>query len=149
MRRSELIVIFGEGLAALLRLVVALFAIGLTMATGNPIYDALGTLVIGVLLATVVLFVAIELKALLIAQSVSPMRRKAISEFLQSRPEILELHNVITMQLGADIMVAVQAGMDPELRTADLVVQIDAIETDLRREFPEVRWSFFEPDDSD
>jgi len=147
-RRSELIVIFGEDLAALCGLVFALVAVAMTMLTGNPVCDAIGTLAIGVLLVVVALFVAIEVKALLIGQSVSPTRRKAICEFLQARAEIVHIHNIITLQLGADIMVAVQAEMDPELRTGDLVIRINAIEADMRRAFPDVKWSFFEPDDS-
>ena len=45
-------------------------------------------------------------------------------------------------------MVAVQAGMDPDMRAADLVTQINSIEAEMKRAFPEVKWSFFEPDDS-
>jgi len=148
-RRSELIVIFGEDLAALFGLVFALAAIGLTMATGNPVYDAAGTLVIGILLAVVAVFVAIEVKALLIGQSVSPIRRKAIRAFLEGRADILQLYNVITLQLGSDIMVAVKARMDPAIGSTELVARINAIERDLRAAFPDVKWSFFEPDDAD
>lgn len=148
-RRSELIVIFGEQLAALFGLLFALLAIAATMVTGNAACDAIGTLGIGALLIVVAVFVAIEVKALLIGQSVAPARRREICDFLNARPEINEVYNVITLQLGPDIMVAVQAGMDPELRTADLIAQINSIEVDMHREFPEVRWSFFEPDDSD
>jgi cation diffusion facilitator family transporter len=148
-RSAELIVIYGEQLAALLGLVVALGAIALTLATGEPMYDAIGTLGIGVLLIVVAVFVAVEIKALLIGQSVVPAQREAIRQFFVGRPEIRELYNLITMQLGPDIMVVVQAGMDPDLRAAELVTQINTIEADLRRTFPEVRWSFFEPDDSD
>ena len=147
-RRSELIVVFGEQLAALFGLVFALLAVAATMITDNPVYDALGTLGIGALLIVVAVFVAIEIKALLIGQSVSPARRKEICTFLNTRPEIRELYNVITLQLGPDIMVAVQAGMDPQLRAAELVAQINGIEADMKRTFPEVKWSFFEPDDS-
>jgi len=147
-RSSELIVIFGEQLAALLGLVLALIAIVVTLATGNPIYDAVGTLAIGVLLIVVAVFVAIEIKALLIGQSVGPAQRAAIRKFLEDRPEILQIHNIITLQLGPDVMVSVQAGMHPELRFAELVSQINTIEADMRREFPDVKWSFFEPDDS-
>ena len=147
-RSAELIVIYGEQLAALLGLVLALVAVALTLATGEPLYDAIGTLGIGVLLIVVAVFVAVEIKALLIGQSVAPAQREAIRQFFLARPEIRELYNMITMQLGPDIMVVVQAGMDPELRAAELVTQINAIESDLRRAFPEVRWSFFEPDDS-
>ena len=65
-RQSELIVIFGEDLAALLGLAFALVAIVLTIVTGNPLFDAVGTLAIGVLLVVVAVFIAIEVKALLI-----------------------------------------------------------------------------------
>jgi cation diffusion facilitator family transporter len=148
-RNAELIVIYGEQLAALLGLAVALLAIVLALATGDPRYDAIGTLGIGVLLIVVAVFVAVEVKALLIGQSVSPHRREAIRAWLQARPEILELFNVITLQLGPDVLVAVQARMEPDLRTDALVTTINGIEVELRRTFPDVKWSFFEPDDSD
>ena len=148
-RSSELIVIFGEQLAALLGLLLALIAIVVSLATGNPLYDAIGTLAIGVLLIVVAVFVAVEIKALLIGQSVGLAQRAAIRNFLDNRPEILQIHNVITLQLGPDVMVAVQASMHPDLRFTELVSQINTIEADLRREFPDVKWSFFEPDDSE
>jgi len=148
-RNAELIVIYGEQLAALLGLVVALGAIVLALATGNPMYDAIGTLGIGVLLIVVAMFVAYEVKGLLIGQSVAPARREAIRAWLQARPEILELFNVITLQMGPDVLVAVQARMDGNLRTDALVQTINGVEVELRRAFPDVKWSFFEPDDSD
>ncbi len=148
-RNSEMIVIYGEQVAALLGLLLALGAVALSLFTGNPIYDAIGTLGIGVLLIVVAVFVAIEVKALLIGQSVEPARRKAICDFLDARPEIEEIFNVITLQLGPDVMVAVQASLGREIRAWELVDRINAIEADMRTAFPEVRWSFFEPDDSD
>ncbi len=148
-RQSELIVIFGEQLAALLGLLLALTAVVATMLTGNPDYDAIGTLGIGVLLVVVAVFVAIEVKALLIGQSVSPHQRQEICAFLHARPEIETVHNVITLQLGPDIMVAVQAGMDWTQSAGAMVAQINVIETDMRKQFPDVKWLFFEPDDSD
>jgi cation diffusion facilitator family transporter len=147
-RSSELIVIFGEQLAALAGLLLALVAVALTLVTGNPMFDAIGTLGIGVLLIVVAVFVAIEVKALLIGQSVSVPQREAIRSFLEERPEIRQIYNVITLQLGTDIMVAVQASMDPGLAFSDLVTRINTIEAEMRQKFPEVKWSFFEPDDS-
>jgi len=148
-RNAELIVIYGEQLAALLGLVVALAAIVLSLVTGDPVYDAIGTLGIGVLLIVVAVFVAVEVKGLLIGQSVAPARREAIRAWLQARPEILELFNVITLQMGPDVLVAVQARLDGNLRTDALVQTINGVEVELRRAFPDVKWSFFEPDDSD
>lgn len=148
-RQSELIVVFGEDLAALLGLVFALAAVLLTMATGNPVFDAIGTLAIGVLLVFVAVFVAIEVKALLIGQSADPELKAGIHEFLSARPEIARLFNVITLQLGPDVMVAVKAEMRGELSGRALVEAINAVESNLKARFPEIRWSFFEPDVAD
>jgi cation diffusion facilitator family transporter len=149
-RQAELVVIFGEDLAALLGLVFALLAIVATMVTGNPLWDAIGTLGIGVLLIVVAVFVAIEIKAMLIGQSVEAPTRDAIRKFINERPEIGEIFNVITLQLGNDIMVAVQASpADPTLSTAANIVRINAVEAALRARFTDVKWCFFEMDDSD
>jgi cation diffusion facilitator family transporter len=148
-RQAELVVIFGEDLAALLGLAFALVAVVLTMITGDPVWDAIGTLGIGALLVIVAVFVAIEVKAMLIGQSVEPATRQAIQAFIESRPEIKRVFSLITLQMGNDIMVAVQAEMtDPSLGTADTITRINATEAALKAVFPEVRWCFFEPDDS-
>jgi cation diffusion facilitator family transporter len=148
-RDSEMIVVFGEQLAAILGLAAALLAVAVTLATGDPIYDAIGTLAIGVLLIVVAVFVAIEVKALLIGQSVAAEKRQAIRAFLEARPEVRKIFNVITLQLGPDVMVATQACLGEDLPSSELVRRINAVESALRAEFPDVRWSFFEPDDSD
>lgn len=148
-RQAELVVIFGEDLAALLGLVFALLAILATMITGNPIFDAIGTLGIGALLIVVAIFVAIEVKALLIGQSIDPLTHQAIENFIRARPEIKNVFNLITLQMGNDIMVAVQVEMlEPDLSTADTITRINATEVALKAEFANVKWSFFEPDDS-
>jgi cation diffusion facilitator family transporter len=148
-RQSELIVIFGEDLAALLGLIFALAAVVTTMLTGNPIYDAIGTLAIGVLLVVIAIFVAVEVKALLIGQSVDPQTNAAILEFLNGRPEIARVFNIITLQLGNEVMVAIKAQMSGELSAKELIDAINRVEADLKLGFPEVRWSFFEPDVAD
>ena len=148
-RQSELIVIFGEDLAALVGLMLALLAVLLTMLTGNPLFDALGTLAIGVLLVVIAVFIAVEVKALLIGQSVEPELKASILAFLEARPEIARVCNLITLQLGNDVMLAVKAQMSGDLATHGVIDAINAVEKDLKARFPEVRWSFFEPDVAD
>ncbi|MEH6422025.1 cation diffusion facilitator family transporter [Pseudomonas sp. CGJS7] len=145
-RQAELVVIFGEDLAALLGLVLALGAILLAVFTGNPMWDAIGTISIGALLIIVAVFVAIEVKAMLIGQSVDPQRQQQIRAFLDARPEISKVISVITLQLGNEVMVSVQAQMREENSVALLTDQINAVERAMKQAFPEVRWSFFEPD---
>jgi cation diffusion facilitator family transporter len=148
-RQAELVVIFGEDLAALLGLAFALAAVVATMITGNPLWDAIGTLGIGVLLVVVALFVAREIKRLLIGQSVDPVQRQAIEEFIVGRPEIRQVFSLITLQLGNDIMVSVQAEpADMSLSTQENILRINAVEAALRARFTEVKWCFFEMDDS-
>jgi cation diffusion facilitator family transporter len=147
-RQAELVVIFGEDLAALLGLTFALIAVGMSVLTGNPLFDALGTIAIGVLLIVVAVLVAIEVKAMLIGQSVDPLLQAEISGFLKARPEIAELLHLITLQQGNQVMVSVHARMrqagdgDGEAMLRD----IDRVERALKQQFPVVRWSFFEPE---
>lgn len=145
-RQAELVVIFGEDLAALLGLVFALVAVMLTVVTGNPLWDAIGTIAIGALLIVVAVFVAIEVKAMLIGQSVDPARQKQMREFLDTRPEITRVISLITLQLGNEVLVSVQAQMREEHSVVGLTEQINTVERALKQSFPEVRWSFFEPD---
>ena len=148
-RQSELIVIFGEDLAALLGLVFALLAVLLTVLTGNPIFDAIGTLAIGALLVVVAVFVAVEVKALLVGQSAEAEVNAAIREFLEGRPEIVRVFNLITLQLGSEIMVAVKAEVRGGATDRGLVEAINVVEAAMKQRFPEIRWSFFEPDVTD
>jgi cation diffusion facilitator family transporter len=145
-RQAELVVIFGEDLAALFGLVFALVAVLTAVVTGNPIWDAVGTIAIGALLIVVAVFVAIEVKAMLIGQSVDPARQQQIRDFLDTRPEIAQVISLITLQLGNEVMVSVQARMREEQSVAALTDQINTVERAMKQAFPEVRWSFFEPD---
>jgi cation diffusion facilitator family transporter len=148
-RSSELIVIFGEDVAALLGLVFALVAILATMYTGNPIYDAIGTMMIGVLLLVVAWFIAVEVKALLIGQSVEPRLLKEMRQFLENRDEVIQVYSLLTIQLGADAMVAVKAEMTSAGSDRVLIDNINRVERNFRSQFPSVAWLFFEPDRND
>ena len=148
-RTSELVVVFGEDIAALLGLMVALGAILLTMVTGDPIYDAIGTGVIGVLLLIIAFYISVEVKALLIGQSVEPHVLADMREFLENRPEISKLYNLLTMQMGKDAMVAVKAEMAITGSERGMLEAINKVEADFRVRFPVTTWLFFEPDFTD
>ncbi|PZO64894.1 MAG: cation efflux family transporter [Pseudoxanthomonas suwonensis] len=145
-RQAELVVIFGEDLAALLGLVFALVAVLLTMLTGNPLWDAIGTIGIGVLLVVVAVLVGREVMAMLIGQSVDPQRQQQMRDFLQQRPEIARVISLITLQLGDRAMVSVQAQMAGADSVDAVVANINRVEKDFKAAFGEVQWSFFEPD---
>jgi cation diffusion facilitator family transporter len=145
-RQSELVVVLGEDVAALLGLSFALIAVALATVTGNPVFDAFGSIGIGVLLLIISILLAIKIKSLLIGRSADEETIAAIRLSLESRPEIEKILNLITLQLGAQIMVAVKAKMK-EVDSADqLITNINLCETELRKVNPAIQWVFFEPD---
>jgi cation diffusion facilitator family transporter len=148
-RQAELIVIFGEDLAALSGLSFALIAVVLAVVTGNPLWDALGTVAIGVLLIVVAVFVAIEVKAMLIGQSADPRVTADMKAFLESRPEIARVFHLITLQLGGDVMVSTKVQVAGVQTASQLVDSLNIVEKAFRARYTQVRWSFIEPDDRD
>ena len=145
-RQSELVIVLGEDIAALLGLSFALISVILSIVTGNPVFDAIGSIGIGALLIVISILLAIKVKGLLIGQSVDDETRSKIKVFLETRPEIEQIFNLITIQLGPQIMVAVKAKMKKVDSVDQLIENINACESELRKENPSIQWIFFEPD---
>jgi cation diffusion facilitator family transporter len=148
-RESELIVVVGEDIAALAGLSLALIAVLATIVTGNPLFDALGTIAIGVVLLVVAIIVGIEVKSLLIGESADPEILSALRNFLSGRPEIAEVYSLITLQLGTDLMVSAKVRMQEMNTAVHLIEEINEVECALKTNFPQIRWVFFEPDVKD
>ena len=148
-RNAELVVIFGEDLAALIGLVLAFIAVSVTWATGDVMWDALGSIAIGVLLIVVAILVGVEVKALLVGQGVEPRVRKEMLAFLESQPQVAQVMNVLTLHMGAQVLVAIKARMQPQGGEDAMVRAINATEAAFRARFPDVNWVFFEPDIAD
>jgi cation diffusion facilitator family transporter len=145
-RRSELVVVLAEDIAALLGLSFALISVVLSVITGNVVFDAIGSIGIGVLLMIVSVFLASKVKSLLIGQSTDNETRTGIKNFLEARPEIDQILNLITLQLGPQIMVAIKAKMTKVDTVDQLINNINACELELKKVNAAIRWIFFEPD---
>jgi cation diffusion facilitator family transporter len=148
-RKSELIVVLGEDVAALLGLTFALISVVLSVVTRNTVFDAIGSIGIGVLLIFVSLFLGIKIKSLLIGQSSDDETRASILKVLEARPEVDRILNLITLQLGSQVMVAVKAKMKEVHSAGQLIDNINKCESELKKEFSAIRWVFFEPDNKD
>jgi divalent metal cation (Fe/Co/Zn/Cd) transporter len=92
------------------------------------------------------LLIGIEVQALLIGQSVEPKQRIQLLEFIETQSEIDHVFNLLTLQLGKDVMVAVKAKMVKMDSAEALVKAVNRCEVALKQAFPQVLWLFFEPD---
>ncbi|HJV83255.1 cation diffusion facilitator family transporter [Noviherbaspirillum sp.] len=145
-RQSELMVVAGEDIAALAGLSFAFIAVLLAVVTGNPVWDAVGSIAVGVLLMIVAIFIVREVKAMITGESAAPEVHAAIKSHIESHPEVEHVINLITLQWGEQLMIAVQAKMRQQASDAALVDAINVVEESLQRKWPQAKWCFFEPD---
>lgn len=148
-RSSELVVVLGEDIAALLGLVLALIFVSLAAITGNGIYDAIGSMCIGVILIIISVFLTIRMRSLLVGRSADPMIQEAINLIIEQDEDIEEVYNAITLQLGPDTLLAAKIRMKSDLKIGEAVRRINALERHLKKEIPDLKWSFIEPDTND
>jgi len=145
-RNSELVVVFGEDFAALFGLTLAFIFLALAGITGDGRFDAYGSMSIGVLLIVVAVFVSIKVKSLLIGRSADPDLVAAISEEIAGDEAIREVFNVITLQMGARVMLAAKIRLRDDVTIAVACEKINRLEERIRERFPEIGWCFVEPD---
>ncbi len=144
---SDLVIIFGENAAAVLGLFIALISLLAASYTGDPRFDATGSLVIGFILVGVAIFLSVEVKSLLIGESADPSIDYIAREIAFRHPLIQEVINCITIQQGpGEVMVCVKIKCLPNLTAPEISSLINEFEHQLRFNCPEVRWLYVEPD---
>lgn len=144
---TELVVVLAEDAAALLGLVLALAAVLLTLVTGNPVWDGIGSLTIGLLLIAVALFVGVEVTSLLMNEAPPLALRAAIRGAVDEDPEVEATLNLIAVVIGSDkLMVALKVRFREQASGTALVDAINALEGRLRPRFPQIQHLFVEPD---
>lgn len=145
--RTELVVVLAEDFAALVGLVLALVAVLLVMATGNPVWDGIGSVGIGLLLIGVAWFVGVEVTSLLLNEAPPLALRAAIRQAVDEDPEVVACLNLIAVIIGAEqLMVSLQVKFRPQPSGDALVDAINALEGRLHARFPQIRHLFVEPD---
>ncbi len=145
-RSPELPVVLLEDTAALIGLVFALLGVGLTLITDNGIFDALGTLSIGVLLVVVAVVLAVEMKSLLIGESATGENVEEIEKALVG-PGVHTVIHMRTLHLGPDeLLVAAKIGVESDESAGSVARAIDDAEARVRAAVPIARVIYLEPD---
>jgi cation diffusion facilitator family transporter len=146
-RVPELPVILLEDLAALIGLVFALLGVGLTIVTGDGLWDGVGTAAIGVLLVTVAVVLAVEMKSLLVGEAATGDQIAAIRAAIEGGDEVERIIHMRTVHLGPEeLLVAVKIAVRHDETAATVARGIDAVESRIRRAVPIARVIYLEPD---
>ncbi|MBB5912354.1 cation diffusion facilitator family transporter [Nocardia transvalensis] len=146
-RNPELPVVLLEDTGALIGLVLALGAILLTIVTGDPVWDGIGTLGIGALLGIIAVVLIVEMKSLLIGEGATPDQDRAIRENLVDGSRIDRVIHLRTEYLGPDeLLVAAKVSIVPGLEIKDIAAAIDEAEGRVRTAVPIARVMYIEPD---
>ncbi|HEV7955904.1 MAG: cation transporter [Microbacteriaceae bacterium] len=146
-KSPELPVVLLEDIAALLGLVFALMGVGLTIITGNSLFDALGTIAIGALLIVVAIILGIETKSLLVGEGAGADDAAKIRDAINADPDVEALIHMKTLYLGPDeLLVAAKIAFASKTRLSDVATAINAVEARVRAAVPVARVIYLEPD---
>jgi len=144
---SDLVVVFGENSAAVLGLFLALGALLIAKQTNDGRWDAIGSLAIGVVLIAVAVFLAVEIKALLVGEAADTDVVDTVSQIAASDPNVKKVLEVITIQQGpGEILLMMKLHFQSGIESDKLVEVINSFEEKVRARIPAAKWSFIEPD---
>jgi cation diffusion facilitator family transporter len=146
-KSPELPVVLLEDMAALLGLVLAFGGVGLTVLTGDPIWDAIGTLAIGALLVLVAVILGAETSSLLVGEGATADDTEKIESALGATRGVNSIIHMKTLYLGPEeLMVAAKIAVDVDITGKDIAAIIDDAEARIRAEVPTARVIYLEPD---
>lgn len=144
---SELIVIFIEDFAALVGLSLALLFLVISILTENTKWDAIGSIVIGVLLVSVAYILAREVKSLLVGERSSTDYKACITRHLDSLNSDMTILNILSVATGSnEVLLTMKIHPGKITNSYALIDIINKLEAEIKMQFPEVRWLFVEPD---
>jgi cation diffusion facilitator family transporter len=146
-KSPELPVILLEDLAALIGLVLAFGGVGLTVLTGDAIWDAIGTLAIGGLLVLVAIVLGLETSSLLVGEGATAEDTGKIRKALTETAGVESVIHMKTLYLGPEeLMVGAKIAIAANDKAADVVAAINAAEANIRAAVPAARVIYLEPD---
>ncbi|NMO00186.1 cation diffusion facilitator family transporter [Gordonia sp. TBRC 11910] len=146
-RSPELPVVLLEDSGALVGLVLALGGVGLTVVTGDAIWDGIGTVAIGALLGVIAIVLIVEMKSLLIGEGATEQEEVAIVDALNGAPGVERVIHLKSQYLGPEeLLVAAKIAIPSGAGARDIASAIDAAEARIRAAVPQARVIYLEPD---
>lgn len=146
-KAPELPVVILEDAGALAGLVIALGAVTTAEVTGEPIWDGIGTLSIGILLGIIAIILVIEMKSLLIGESATKKDVETITAAIEIDPAVQRLIYMRTQHQGPEeLLVGAKVELDHTLTFPEVCEVVNRIERNVRANVPMARIMYIEPD---
>ena len=146
-RNPELPVVLLEDSGALVGLAFALTGVGLTMLTGEPVWDGVGTIAIGLLLGVIAVVLMIEMHSLLIGEGATREEERAIRAAIDQTANIDRLIHLRTQYLGPEeLLVGAKIALAAETDLATVATTINAAVAAIREAVPAAQLIYLEPD---
>jgi len=140
-------VVLLEDAGAVFGLTFALIAVVITMVTGDPRFDAVGSIAIGVLLCIIGVALARDTRSLLIGEGVTEEMRLKVLELAVGAPSVVGVSQLLSLHLGPDsVLLALKVRFQPQLGLRELEAAINDLERRIRGELPQMKKIFVEPD---
>ncbi|MFO0685478.1 MAG: cation diffusion facilitator family transporter [Sandaracinus sp.] len=140
-------VVLAEDTAALIGLTIALAAVGLSDLTGWSGFDAIGSMLIGVLLGVVAYFLSARTHSLLLGEAATPEDRAEVTRIVEADADVVSVRQLLSMHLGPKaVVLALKVELRSDLDLAHVEATIDRVEASIREKLPHMRYIFVEPD---
>jgi divalent metal cation (Fe/Co/Zn/Cd) transporter len=126
-------------------LIVAFLGILLGDLLDNPYLDGIASIVIGVILATVAVFLAYETKGLLIGEGVDPQTLQSIRTIAAADDAVQQVRKSLTMHFGPhEVLLALDVEFKPHLSSNEVAEAINRVEAAIRAQHPDLKHIFIE-----
>ncbi|MEF2072358.1 cation diffusion facilitator family transporter [Consotaella aegiceratis] len=141
---SVFVVLF-EDSAACVGVLIAAVCVGLSWATGNPVFDPIGSILIGILLAATATFLAIEVKGLIIGEAASNKIETAVRRAMERHAEIIAINELRTLHLGPnDVLLTASCDFRDNVLSQDVEAAVSELEAEVKAKFPIIRRLYIE-----
>lgn len=146
-KNPSVFTIIAEDTAAMSGVIVAFLGVFLGHQFNNPLFDGIASIIIGLILAGVAIFLITESKGLLIGESADKDTVQKIKEIATKNSSVSNVYEVLTMHFGPEqVLLNMNINFIDGTPASKIPEIIDDLEANIKKEIPEIKRIFIEAD---